>query len=253
MIHTNVKQTSYSAKNGYVWRKLYQKQALSISMQTRDEVEAAKRSALMEIRFMQLAQLAVPFVAIRETLKAYRNELVMQSKIAFLASVAGNHSAFLQTGSQSEISHYAPEAPQATIAPQATQSPSIIEKVAVATLQRELDATEAPAQVKKWLGVEDTSKTPKAKPEPAFTAALTGGEEGGRYFSKAQVYLFEAIMSMMQESDVEEAKRLVQQKLVEEKQAEIMAKAKAEFEAMNLDDWADSLLKSGNANDSESA
>ncbi|AWQ43223.1 hypothetical protein CAL61_09615 [Enterobacter hormaechei] len=119
MIHTNVKQTSYSAKNGYVWRKLYQKQALSASIQARDEEEAAKRSALMEIRFIQLAQLAVPFVAIRETLKQYRNELVMQSKIAFLASVAGNpasvsdRSAFLQT---------APEAPQATFTPQATQS-----------------------------------------------------------------------------------------------------------------------------------
>ncbi|QDE47314.1 hypothetical protein EIN43_06990 [Enterobacter hormaechei] len=73
-----------------MWRKLYQKQALSASIQARDEEEAAKRSALMEIRFMQLAQLAVPFVAIRETLKQYRNELVMQSKIAFLASVAGN-------------------------------------------------------------------------------------------------------------------------------------------------------------------
>lgn len=139
MIHTNVKQTSYSAKNGYVWRKLYQKQALSISMQTRDEVEASKRSALMEIRFMQLAQLAVPFVAIRETLKAYRNELVMQGKIAFLASVAGNPaSVSTVAGNPAALS----EAPQATIAPQATQSPSIIEKVAVATLQRELDATE---------------------------------------------------------------------------------------------------------------
>jgi hypothetical protein len=39
MIHTNVKQTSYSDKNGYVWRKMYQKQNLSISVQTRDEVE----------------------------------------------------------------------------------------------------------------------------------------------------------------------------------------------------------------------
>lgn len=88
MIHTNVKQTSYSKQNGYVWRKLYQRKHLSISMQTRDEVEASKRSALMEIRFMQLAQLAVPFVAIRETLKQYRNELVMQSKVAFLSAMA---------------------------------------------------------------------------------------------------------------------------------------------------------------------
>lgn len=109
---------------------------------------------------------------------------------------------------------------------------------------KEIGGTVAPAQVKKWLGVEDAPKAAKTKPEPAFTAALTGGEQGGRYFSKAQVYLFEAVMSMMQESDIEEAKRLVQQKLVEEKQAEIMAKAKAEFEAMNLDSWADSLLNS---------
>ncbi|MDX7122038.1 hypothetical protein [Enterobacter hormaechei] len=122
MNHTNVKQTSYSEKNGYVWRKLYQKQALSISMQTRDEVEAAKRSALMEIRFMQLAQLAVPFVAIRETLKAYRNELVMQSKIAFLSSVANTTAHFRAVPTAS------PEAPQATIAPQATNPIALLRK-----------------------------------------------------------------------------------------------------------------------------
>lgn len=47
MIHTNVKQTSYSEQNGYVWRKLYQKQHLSVSLQTLDEVEAAKHHIII--------------------------------------------------------------------------------------------------------------------------------------------------------------------------------------------------------------
>lgn len=85
-MNTQVIHTSYTPKAGYVWRQRYASNTISIALQTQDAPAATQRSALMSIRFMQLQQLAVPFSAIREALKAYRNEIVMQDKVNMMAS-----------------------------------------------------------------------------------------------------------------------------------------------------------------------
>lgn len=73
---TQVKHTSYTEKNGYVRRQRYAGSTLVITFKTKDEKEAAQRSGAMSIRFMQLEQLSVPFQSMKDTLKAYRDELV---------------------------------------------------------------------------------------------------------------------------------------------------------------------------------
>ncbi|ENR0228714.1 hypothetical protein KIV35_22040 [Enterobacter roggenkampii] len=81
---TQVKHTSYTKKNGYVWRQRYAGSTTAITLKTKDEKEAAQRSGGTSIRFMQLEMLNVPFQSMRESLKAYRDELVRMAKIAFL-------------------------------------------------------------------------------------------------------------------------------------------------------------------------
>lgn len=44
---TLVEHTSYTAKAGYIWHKRYDKNILSITLQTKDVVEATRRSASM--------------------------------------------------------------------------------------------------------------------------------------------------------------------------------------------------------------
>ncbi|MGK3224017.1 hypothetical protein ACCW94_02855 [Enterobacter soli] len=73
---TQVIHTSYTEKAGYVWRKRYASNTLSVALHTKSPAEATRRSASLSIRFMQLETLAVPFVAMREAIKAYRDELM---------------------------------------------------------------------------------------------------------------------------------------------------------------------------------
>ncbi|HDR2757625.1 hypothetical protein [Enterobacter mori] len=91
---TQVKHTSYTEKNGYVWRQRYAGGTLAITLKTKDEKEAAQRSGAMSIRFTQLEQQAVPFTSMRETLRAYCDDLYRMAKLAFLNMmmnlVAGN-------------------------------------------------------------------------------------------------------------------------------------------------------------------
>lgn len=120
MSNTPVTQCSYSAKAGYVWRKKYLKEALSIALQTQNTEDATKRSAAMSIRFMEIEKLSLPFAAVREALKNYRNELVKESKLNMLLQMAS------------------PKAPESMIAPVAMQTPSMVEQVAQAVIQNEL-------------------------------------------------------------------------------------------------------------------
>lgn len=127
-MNTLVEHTSYTAKAGYIWRKRYDKNTLSIALQTKDVVEATRRSASMTMRFMQLELLKIEFAAVRQALKSYRDEIIRNEKIKILqALVAG-------TGSQ--------EASQGVNPPQVTQSPNLNDRIAQIVLQGELEQTE---------------------------------------------------------------------------------------------------------------
>lgn len=86
MNNTQVANTSYTAKAGYVFRKRCTGGTLSISLQTKEAPVAVTRSASMMIRFLQLEPLALPFEALHVTLKNYRDEMVRNEKIASLTA-----------------------------------------------------------------------------------------------------------------------------------------------------------------------
>ena len=125
-MNTQVIHTSYTKKAGYVWRKRYAKDTLSIALQTQEPAEATRRSASLTIRFMQLETMAVPFTVMRDALKAYRDELLKGEKLALLQAMVRN-----ATGSAESDSNAVPEY-------QPTQS----EKVAQIAIQRELEQVE---------------------------------------------------------------------------------------------------------------
>lgn len=124
-MNTQVEHTSYTDKAGYIWRKRFGKNTLSIALQTKEVGEASRRSASMTMRFMQLELLNIEFGAIREALKLYRDEIIKHEKLARLQALVSG------TASQ--------EALQGTISPQATQSPNVSDKIAQIVLQEELE------------------------------------------------------------------------------------------------------------------
>ncbi|EPT9873096.1 tyrosine-type recombinase/integrase [Escherichia coli] len=158
---TQVIHTSYTERTGYVWRQRYAGSTLSITLKTKDEKEAAQRSGAMSIRFMQLEQLAVPFQSMRDTLRAYRDDLCRMAKLAFLNMMMQPQTEDFRSGSQSAISHLAhdrkshlaqttsfdavsmasQDALQAPVAPAPMQEATQHAKVLVATVQRELDTS----------------------------------------------------------------------------------------------------------------
>ncbi|EKT3982610.1 tyrosine-type recombinase/integrase [Klebsiella aerogenes] len=127
-MNTQVEHTSYTAKAGYIWRKRYDKNTLSISLQTKDAIEASRRSASMTMRFMQLELLKIEFGAVREAMKSYRDEIIKNEKLVRLQALVS------QMDSQ--------EAPEGSNHTQAVQSPNLSDRIAQIVLQEELEQTE---------------------------------------------------------------------------------------------------------------
>lgn len=135
---TPVIHTSYTEKAGYVWRKRYASNTLSVALHTKAPAEATRRSSLLTIRFMQLETLDVPFVAMRDAIKAYRNELMKGEKLAMLQGLLAANT--LPEGKLSE-------ALQGVQTGEAMQSPSFepttqqsaLERVTATIISRELE------------------------------------------------------------------------------------------------------------------
>ncbi|WP_243806760.1 tyrosine-type recombinase/integrase [Klebsiella sp. HSTU-Sny5] len=87
---SKIKHTSYTEKNGYVWRKRTTGGSLSISLQTRDENEAIFRANALTLRFLSVEASALPFETVHSFLKAYRDEVVRNRKIAALTKVVSS-------------------------------------------------------------------------------------------------------------------------------------------------------------------
>ncbi|PAO23943.1 hypothetical protein CIW56_04965 [Enterobacter roggenkampii] len=97
----------------------------------------------MSIRFMQLEQLSVPFQSMRDTLKAYRDELVRMAKLAFLNLMMNStvQNRIVETDNRSANMQTAPEALQDVQTVEPMQEATQHAKVLVATVQRELDTS----------------------------------------------------------------------------------------------------------------
>lgn len=128
-MNTQIAHLQHTEKKGYLWRKRYDKNTIEISLQTTELEKATARCASITIRFMQLEALAVPFVAMRDTLKGYRDEILRTEKLAILQGLI----------SQSGISRYEQEASQAPVMGEAMQSPTLEQKIQQITIQHELE------------------------------------------------------------------------------------------------------------------
>ncbi|MES0290860.1 tyrosine-type recombinase/integrase [Citrobacter freundii] len=85
---TQLAHKQYTLEKGYLWRKRYQKNILSIHLKTRDEATAIKMVATITIRYIELKSLDVPFEAMREMLKKFRDGLITSHDIERLRSIA---------------------------------------------------------------------------------------------------------------------------------------------------------------------
>lgn len=128
-MNTQIAHLQHTEKKGYLWRKRYDKNTIEISLQTTELAKATARCASITIRFMQLEALAVPFVAMRETLKKARDNLIREEKVSLLQGLI----------SQSENSHYAQDVLQAPVMGEAMQSPTLEQKIQQITIQHELE------------------------------------------------------------------------------------------------------------------
>lgn len=129
-MNTQIAHLQHTEKKGYLWRKRYDKNTIEISLQTTEFAKATARCASITIRFMQLEALAVPFVAMRDTLKGYRDELLRTEKLAVLQGLISNCSNMSSS----------PDALQAPVMGEAMQTPTLEQKIQQITIQHELDA-----------------------------------------------------------------------------------------------------------------
>lgn len=129
---TKIMHTSYTEKAGYVWRKRYTSSTLSIALQSKEAAEAAKRSAMMSIRFIELERLGLPFDAMHITMKNYRDEMVRNEKLSVLTSILSGTPSIAPVSVQEALS-VPVTTPAATVAHIELQS--VAEAVAGHTLE----------------------------------------------------------------------------------------------------------------------
>lgn len=84
---TQIAHKQYTPKKGYLWRKRYQKNILCIHLKTRDDEIAIKMCSLITIRYIELKSLDVPFKAMREMLKKFRDDIITAHEIEHLRSI----------------------------------------------------------------------------------------------------------------------------------------------------------------------
>lgn len=84
---TQIAHLMHTDKKGYFWRKRYDKNTIEIVLHTKAMEEAQPRAAALTIRFMELETLGVPFKAMRDTLKGYRDNIMKQEKVRFLQAM----------------------------------------------------------------------------------------------------------------------------------------------------------------------
>lgn len=89
---TKITHTSYTQKDGYIWRKRTDGGTISISLQTRNDSEAISRAALMSIRFIELSAIQTPYDHLKTALKSYRDNLITQSQLEALRAIVANAS-----------------------------------------------------------------------------------------------------------------------------------------------------------------
>ncbi|MGR7445043.1 phage integrase SAM-like domain-containing protein [Klebsiella aerogenes] len=76
-----IEHTSYTAKNGYTWRKRYVGSTMSIALLTKDHNTAVRRSTLLTMKFIEYAAHEWGFAAMAETLKKYRDTMTTADKM----------------------------------------------------------------------------------------------------------------------------------------------------------------------------
>lgn len=78
---TKIEHTSYTVKDGYVWRRRYEKSTLSISLKERDPNTATLRATLMDLKFLEYSAHSFSFSAMHESLKQYRDSIVKADEV----------------------------------------------------------------------------------------------------------------------------------------------------------------------------
>ncbi|ELP3919275.1 hypothetical protein QUQ16_000175 [Escherichia coli] len=110
------------------------------------------------------------------------------------------------------------------------------------------------AQLQDWLGLKEEKRASKQseKSSDINSSTTTINEDVTYTISKAERYFFDALLLMVQVSDIEEAKRLVFNRLLEEEKEEIERKAQEAMKTLNLDNWLSATTGSGNNEGSDS-
>ena len=94
-------------------------------------------------------------------------------------------------------------------------------------------------QVKKWL--DESVEVTKADVKKAYVSAVLTLVQG-LSISKAERYFFDALLQMVRPEDIQEAKRLVEQRVIDEAEQAIRERAQAELKALNLDSLLSQVL-----------
>lgn len=93
MFATKIPHVSLSKRNGYVWRKSYKGKYLYIALRTRNEQEAISRGVDVSVRFLDLSSLSIPYDAIYQSLKSYRDEIVRHVTVSRLTAIKNAYAA----------------------------------------------------------------------------------------------------------------------------------------------------------------
>ncbi|HCT9982770.1 TPA: tyrosine-type recombinase/integrase [Enterobacter hormaechei] len=86
-MNAKIEHTSYTEKNGFVWRKRYQKSMLSVSIRTKEPVEAIQRSARMTLRFLELEKVQISRDEMQSALTRFRDDMIRNRKIEALSAL----------------------------------------------------------------------------------------------------------------------------------------------------------------------
>ncbi|EHN8833600.1 hypothetical protein QM092_09930 [Enterobacter hormaechei] len=100
---TQIAHLMHTEKKGIFWRKRYDKNTIEIVLHTKQLPEAQPRAAALTICFMQLKVLGVPFQSMKDTLKAYRDEMMKQEKLSALQAMLSGSQKALQGAVAGEV------------------------------------------------------------------------------------------------------------------------------------------------------